>query len=112
MVNQIVQKYVDIFEDFIKQYSVLEKEYYICNIEVYKKLCFEGELNRFLESLKLYYYKNKHYYLERTPFTYNNFNTIIRQILNKNEIKFNKKIKYNSSKYQIEYHIFFKNNVL
>ena len=88
MVNQIIQKEVDIFESFVKEHFIQEQDYYIYNIEVFKKLLFESLMVPFLESLKPYYYKNKHYYLERSPMTYNYFNTILRQIFKRNQIHF------------------------
>ena len=51
------------------------------------------------------YYKNKYFYLTRDPMTFNSFNTIMRQIMKKNDIIYTNKIKYTSSKYQVEYHI-------
>lgn len=106
MVNQIIQKEVDIFESFVKQYFTHEKEYYIYNIEIYKKLLYESLMDPFLESLKNYYFKNKYYYLERNPMTFNYFNTILRQIFHKNNISIQKNIKYVMSKYQVEYFIY------
>ena len=107
MVNQIIQKEVDIFESFVKEHFIQEQDYYIYNIEVFKKLLFESLMAPFLESLKSYYYKNKYYYLERSPMTYNYFNTILRQIFKRNQIHFVKKVKYVMSKYQVEYYIYF-----
>lgn len=109
MVVQVVQKEVDLFEPFVKTHFISENDYYIYNIDVFKKLEFENKLVSFLESLKPYYYKNKHFYLERDPITYNNFNTILRQIFSRNNIQIEKKVKYIMSKYQVEYYIYFTN---
>jgi hypothetical protein len=106
MMNQIIQKKVDNFESFVKDYFIQEKDYYIYNNEVFKKLQYESVLKPFLDNLKIYYYKNKHYYLERWPLTFNQFNTILRQIFNKNELNVEKKVKYTRSKYQVEYYIY------
>ena len=105
MKNQIIKKYVDFFNDFIKDNFILENDYYIFNNIVFKKLEYENKVQDFLEKLKDYYFKNKHYYLERNPIKYNQFNTIIRQLCKNNDILFNTKIKYQSSKYTIEYYI-------
>lgn len=105
MVNQIIQKKVDIFELFMKKYFVKEQMHYVYNIEVFKKILYDEGLEPFLESLKLYYFKNKHYYLTRNPINFNQFNTILRQIFNKNELNVIKKVKYTKSKYQVEYYI-------
>jgi hypothetical protein len=109
MVVQVVQKEVNLFEPFVKTNFISENDYYIYNIDVFKKLEFENKLCSFLESLKPYYYKNKHFYLERHPITYNNFNTILRQIFSRNNIQIEKKVKYIMSKYQVEYYIYFTN---
>tara|TARA_B100001063_G_C16761362_1_gene556109 strand:+ start:126 stop:464 length:339 start_codon:yes stop_codon:yes gene_type:complete len=109
MVVQVVQKEVDLFEPFVKTHFISENDYYIYNIDVFKKLEFENQLGPFLESLKPYYYKNKHFYLEREPITYNNFNTILRQVFSRNNIQIEKKVKYIMSKYQVEYYIYFTN---
>tara|TARA_Y100000816_G_scaffold281773_1_gene256669 strand:- start:2443 stop:2775 length:333 start_codon:yes stop_codon:yes gene_type:complete len=105
MVNQIIQKKVDIFESFMEKYFAKEQTYYVYNLEVFKKIQYEEALEPFLESLKVYYFKNKHYYLNRSQMTFNQFNTILRQIFNKNEIEVTKKVKYTKSKYQVEYYI-------
>tara|TARA_B100001093_G_C26794833_1_gene1000641 strand:+ start:492 stop:857 length:366 start_codon:yes stop_codon:yes gene_type:complete len=104
-VNQIIQTNVSNFHHFVETHFAVENDTLIYNLEVFKKLNYEGKIPDFLEELKEYYYKNKHYYLSRTPITFNNFNTIMRQIMNKNEVPYEKKVKYTMSKYQIEYHI-------
>ena len=105
MTNQIVQKPVDFFEDFVKTHFILENHVYMYNLEIFKKLQYENCILSLLERLKDYYYKNKHYYLTRHPVTFNSFNTILRQIMKRNCIIYEKKIKYTMSKYQAEYHI-------
>jgi hypothetical protein len=109
MKNQIIKLFVDNFEDFIKENLQKENDYYVYNYITFKKLEYDGKLVQFLETLKPCYYKNKHYYIERHPMTFNQFNTVLRQICKRNNIKFNSNIKYNSSKYSIEYFIYFDN---
>jgi hypothetical protein len=103
--SQIIHTYVDFFEQFVETYFLLENQVYVYNHETYKRLNYENVLSTFLESLKQYYYKNKYFYLTRDPMTFNSFNTIMRQIMKKNDITYTNKIKYTSSKYQVEYHI-------
>ena len=105
MTNQIIQKHVDFFEEFVRTHFVLDNNVYIYNLETFKKLQYDNYLIDMIESLKQYYYKNKHYYLTRHPITFNGFNTILRQIMKKNSIDYEKKVKYLMSKYQVEYHI-------
>ena len=109
MVQQIIQKYVDIFESFVISHFIEEQDYYVYNNEVFKKLVFDDTLDNFICALKPYYFKNKHFYLQRHPYTYNSFNTILRQIMKRNNIQVEKKVKYQKSKYQVEFHIFMNN---
>jgi hypothetical protein len=104
--SQIIKKYVDTFEPFVMSHFIKEKDYYIFNNDVFKKVIFTNVVYDFIESLKEYYYNNKHFYLERKPINIKQFNTIIRQICAKNEIFLEKKIKFFMSKYTIEYHIY------
>ena len=89
--NQVIKKYVDIFNDFVKN------------------IMYEKEGRDFLIELKRYYYKNKHFYIDRENITYNQFNTVLRQICKINNIDIEIKIKYENSKYSPEYHIFLNN---
>ena len=87
--NQIIQTNVSNFH-FVTYFAV-ENDTLIYNLEVFKKLMYEGKIPEFLEELKEFYYKNKHYYLSRSPITFNNFNTIMRQIMNKNEVPYERR---------------------
>ena len=60
----------------------------------------------FLETLLPYYQESKRFYVER-DFSYNSFVNIIRQICKSGDIMFTSKIKYNESKYNIDYFIYF-----
>lgn len=106
MKNQIIKNYIDFIDNFLKERCIKENNYYIFNEIVYKKIVYNDELNNFLESLKEYYYPNKYFYLDRKPFTYKLFSTVLRQILNNNNIKYEKKVKYYISKYTTEYFIY------
>lgn len=107
--NQVIKKYVDIFDDFVKTNFVRENNYYIFNYLNFKKIIYEKQIESFLTQLKDYYYKNKHFYIERPDITHNQFNTILRQICKKNNIHIEIKIKYENSKYSPEYHIYIDN---
>ena len=106
--NQVIKKYVDIFDDFVKSNFIQENNYYIFNHLIFKKINYEGQINTFLTQLKTYYYKNKYFYIERQDITHNQFNTILRQICKRNNIQIEIKIKYENSKYSPEYHLFLK----
>jgi len=106
--NQVIKKYVDIFDHFVETNFLLENNYYIFNYFVFKKIVYEEKTDDFLNRLKDYYYKNKHFYVERPCLTYNQFNTILRQVCKRNNIPIEIKVKYENSKYSPEYHIFLK----
>ena len=61
--NQVIKNYVDIFDNFVKLNFIYENNYYIFNNLVFKKLSYEGQIESFLDQLKGYYYKNKHFYI-------------------------------------------------
>jgi hypothetical protein len=84
-----------------------EKQYIIDN-NSYKKGILNNDINDFFENCKPYYYLSKQKYLEK-KITYNSLITIIRQICNYNEIKYTSQIKYDKSKYNIIYYIYFTN---
>ena len=107
--NQVIKKYVDIFDDFVTSHFIRENNYYIFNNLIFKKITYEGQINVFLNQLKDYYYKNKYFYIERPEMSHNQFNTILRQICKNNNIHIEIKIKYENSKYSPEYHLFLNN---
>jgi len=75
-------------------------------MNAYRKLMFYQYHEPFCESIKENYHLGKRFYLER-KMTYNSFTTIIRQICKANHIMFSSQIKYNESKYNIDYYIYF-----
>ena len=72
----------------------------------FKKGIFTEEINIFLEECKPYYHLSKRKYLEKKA-TYNSFTTVLRQICNYNKIIYTSQIKYDKSKYEIVYYIYF-----
>jgi hypothetical protein len=81
-------------------------KYYLLNIESFKKGIFKGVIQEFIETCIPYYHLSKRKYLER-KLLYKAFTTIIRQICNFNNIKYTYTIKYDKSKYNIIYYIYF-----
>ena len=106
MSNQIIKTKVEIFNNFVITYFIKENDYYLLNEDLFKTLIYNNIIYDFLEEMKKYYYKSKFFYLERKPILYNQFSTILRQICNKNEINYEKNIKYKMSKYNVEYKIY------
>ncbi len=79
---------------------------YTVNNMAYKKGVFNECIAKFIELCVPFYYESKLKYLER-KLTYQSFITIIRQICNYNNIKYASTIKYDKSKYDIVYNIYF-----
>lgn len=92
--------------DFLEIYSEKRNNYYYFTKTAFKKGAFEKAISPYCESLKEYYYISKHKYLDKKQ-TYRSFITIIRQICKYHHLPFTSKIKYDKSKYEIVYYIYF-----
>lgn len=108
MLNQIFKLQVPIqnLYNLLDKFCVKYENYYLVNIDSYKKMLFHEYQKEFIEELRQYYHTSKHFYLDR-KLTYNSFTNIIRQICKSNNHNFTSKIKYNESKYIIEFFIYF-----
>ena len=91
--------------DFLNKCCVVNNKKYTFSKSSYKKAKLEKLVEPFCKSLKEFYFKSKHYYIERNM-TYKNLITILRQICKFNNIPFTSDIKYSKSKYEITYFIF------
>ena len=93
-------------------YSLLEKvclktdRYYLVDQNTYRRILFHKYHQPFLEEIVSYYHQSKTFYATR-EFNYNSFVNIIRQICKSNGTMFTSSIKYNQSKYNIDYFIYF-----
>ena len=110
MLNQIFKTQVPMACLFtlLDSFCIKGDNYYLVNMDSYKKMMFHEYQKDFIESLRDYYHTSKHFYLDR-KLTYNSFTNIIRQICKSNDHNFTSKIKYNESKYNIEFFIYFDN---
>jgi len=95
----------EILFDLLEQICVKTDLYYIVDHSAYKKMKFHNLHEPFLTSIIDYYHYSKKFYVER-EFTYNSFTNIIRQICRVNNITFTSDIKYNGSKYHIDYFVY------
>ena len=106
--NQIFNFFINInllnvFFSFIKKINIKNDDnIIIIDKIIYKKIKYNGILDVFINKIKIYYNKNKLFYVNRT-ITYKNFLTIIRQICKLYNLKFENKIKYFNSTYEIYY---------
>ena len=95
-----------------KLFELLEKiclktdKYYLVDSNAYKKLLFHNLFEALCNELQDYYFVSKHFYIQR-KMTFNSFTNIVRQICKCNNIMFTSQIKYNESKYNINYYIYF-----
>jgi hypothetical protein len=93
-------------------YSLLDiiclknENYYIFNKNAYRKGIFNETIPKFIEDCRPYYHISKEKYLDR-KMCYNSFTTVLRQICNFNKITYTSQIKYDKSKYDIIYYIYF-----
>jgi len=108
MLSQIFKKEIpiQILYDVCEKICLKTIKYYVIDINAYKKILFYKYHTDFLANLHNYYHSSKKHYIER-EFTYNSFTTIVRQICKSNMIQYTSKIKYNNSKYNIDYLIYF-----
>lgn len=108
MVNQIFKEVPPekIMYDFLNKYAIKNntKYYYISKI-IFRQANLHNEVELFCDHIKKYYHNSKKYYASRTQ-TYKTFMTILRQICKYHHIPFTSKIKYDKSKYQIDYFIY------
>ena len=92
--------------DLLESLCIKNDKYYLFDSISFKKGIFTEEINIFLEKCKPYYHLSKRKYLEKKV-TYNSFTTVLRQICNFNKIIYTSQIKYDKSKYEIVYYIYF-----
>ena len=106
MKNQIFKTIIEpnILWDFIKDNGEEKEDYYIFNKSLYKKAVFRETITPFIQQLEVYYYDSKKYYVRR-KMDYIKFITIIRQLCNSIGVKYDTRLVYNNSTYEIVYSI-------
>jgi hypothetical protein len=104
-----------IFKNQVPNYKLFElldkiclknEKHYTFNIESFKKGIFNEEIAKFLITCLPYYHISKRKYLEK-KLTYNSFVTVLIQISNFNNIIYTSQIKYDKSRYDIVYYIYY-----
>ena len=94
--------------NLLDQISLKTDKYYLIDINAYKKMIFHNLHTDFLTQLMEYYHVSKQFYITR-KISYNSFVNIVRQICKNNSLMFTSQIKYNKSKYNINYLIYYNN---
>ena len=93
-------------------FNLLEKvclktdKYYLIDINAYKKMLFHEYEKEFCDILKDFYHYGKQFYITR-KMTYKSFTNIVRQICKNASIMHTSQMKYNESKYNIIFYIYF-----
>ena len=103
---------VEMIYGFIKKisYKMPNSDYYLVDLNAYKKAVYCSEpttvslLEQFCSDLLPYYCKEKQMFLTR-KMSYNNLNTILRQVCRHCAIECKSERKYDTSKTQIVYYI-------
>jgi hypothetical protein len=92
--------------ELLDKISIKTDNYYIVDINAYKKGIFNNTIPQFIEKCIPYYFLSKRVYLQR-ELTCKSFITVLRQICNFNKITYKSQIKYDHSDYDIVYYIYF-----
>ena len=105
--NQIFKKNVpkNVLFDLLEQISLKTEKYYVVDINSYRKILFHNLNTDFINTITEYYHLSKQFYATR-KLTYNSFITIIRHICKSANIIYTSNMRYNESKYNIDYHIY------
>ena len=108
MLKQIFKENIPIhiLINLLEQICLKTEKYYLIDNNAYKKLVYNKYFDDFRETILPYYQESKKFYALR-DLTYNSFVNIVRQICKSNDVMFTSKIKYNESKYNIDYFIYY-----
>jgi hypothetical protein len=108
MSSQIFKKKIppEILFTLLDKICIKTEKYYLFDMNAYRKLLFYDLNTDFCKNIKEYYFSGKLFYLER-KMTYNSFTNIIRQICKNANVMYTSQIKYNESKYNINYFIYY-----
>jgi hypothetical protein len=108
MSNQIFRKNVpkEVLFALLEKICLKTDKYYYIDMNAYRKMLFLNLNKDFCDELMQYYHLGKHFYLER-KMSYNSFTNIVRQICKHCVVMYTSQIKYNESKYNIDYFVYF-----
>ena len=108
MTSQIFKKVVpkELLYSLLEKIGNKKEKYYLIDMNAYRKLLFYNLHVDFCAEIKDYYHNGKQIYIER-KMTYNSFTNIIRQICKNANIMYTSQIKYNESKYNIDFFVYF-----
>jgi hypothetical protein len=108
MLKQIFRKNVpiNVLLELLEKVCLKTDKYFLIDNNAFRKILFHKLDEKFIEFIEPYYQESKRFYVTR-KFSYNSFINIVRQLCKSNDVMFTSKIKYNESKYNIDYFIYF-----
>ena len=108
MSNQIFKSNPDnkFLFDLLQKICIKNEKYYLIDKISFRKGLLSDDIKTFFTSLVSHYHASKLYYINR-DITYNSFLTVVRHVCKANEFRFISKIKYDKSKYEIIYYLYF-----
>jgi hypothetical protein len=93
--------------DLLDEICLKTDKYYLVDMNAYRKIMYNQErCAKFITDILEYYHSSKQFYVTR-KISYNSFTNVVRQICKSNNIMFTSQIKYNESKYNIDFFIYF-----
>jgi hypothetical protein len=107
MKNQIFKTIIqsEVLWNFLKENAEETEDSYKFNKSLYKKAVFHETITPFVAGLDVYYYESKKHYIRR-KMDYIKFITILRQLCNSIDVKYDTQLVYNNSSYEIVYSIY------
>ena len=97
---------VSVLFELLDKICLKTEKYYLVDTNAYRKLLYNNLHDKLANDLLEYYHVSKQFYVQR-KMTYNSFTNIVRQICKSANVMFTSQIKYNESKYSIDYLVYF-----
>mgnify|MGYP000065898170 FL=1 len=109
MYDQIFRETIpnQILFDLLDKVCIKTDNYYLFDMNAYRKLAYHEYIQPFCQDIRHYYYLGKQFYVTRKQ-TYKSFTNLLRQICKRNVVMYAKQIVYNRSEYNIHYLIYYK----
>jgi hypothetical protein len=110
MLNQIFRKNVppSLLFDLLELICLKTDKYYVIDMNAYKKLLFHELHIKLANDMIEYYHISKQFYATR-KMTYTSFINIVRHICKNSNIMYTSQMRYNESKYNINYYVNYNN---
>jgi hypothetical protein len=97
---------IHILTDLLDKICLKTDKYYLIDETAFRIMVHKEYHTAFCEKMLEYYHASKAHYVNR-EFSYNSFVNIVRQICKSNSILYASQMKYEKSKYNIDYLVYF-----